>query len=384
MNRMLSWVEIDAGRLRSNIDLFRTVTAPGTALMAVVKSNAYGHGLEAVAPIVAERADWLGVNCIDEALVISRLGIQKPVAILGHSPLDQADNIVRNGYRQVLYRMDVARALSTAAVKLGTVARVHLKIETGTNRQGIPLGQLPAFADELDNLAGIEVEGAYTHFANIEDTLDPSFAESQVNKFRKAIAVLDEAGIHPTRIHASATAGALLYADMDFTMVRVGIGTYGIWPSRETQIAARERGRLLKLAPVLTWKTRVAQVKDVAAGEYVGYGLTYRAGRPMKLVVLPIGYYDGYDRKLSNSGRALVHGQQAPVIGRVAMNMTMLDVTDIGAEVDDEVVLIGRQGNSEIRVEELADKIGTIAYEVVARINPLIPRVVVENSGSDV
>jgi alanine racemase len=161
---------------------------------------------------------------------------------------------------------------------------------------------------------------------------------------------------------------------MDFTMVRVGIGTYGIWPSRETQVAARERGRKLTLAPILTWKTRVAQVKDVGAGEYVGYGLTFRASRAMKLAVLPIGYYDGYDRKLSNSGRALIHGQPASIVGRVAMNMTMLDVTDVGADLDDEVVLLGRQGNAEIRVEEIAEKIGSIPYEVVARINPLIPR----------
>jgi alanine racemase len=161
---------------------------------------------------------------------------------------------------------------------------------------------------------------------------------------------------------------------MDFTMVRVGIGAYGIWPSRETQIAARERGRKLSLAPVMTWKTRVAQVKEVSAGEYVGYGLTFRASRAMKLAVLPIGYYDGYDRKLSNSGRALIHGQPAPIVGRVAMNMTMLDVSDIGADLDDEVVLLGSQSNAEIRVEELAEKIGSIPYEVVARINPLIPR----------
>lgn len=372
---MLSWVEIDAARLRHNIDAFRTVTEPGTAIMVVVKANAYGHGLEIVAPIAAERADWLGVNSVAEALVISRLGIRKPVAILGHSSLDQAENIVRNGYRQVLYRLDVARALSAAALKLGATSRVHLKIETGTNRQGIQVADLSGFVNEVQRLPGLEIEGIYTHFANIEDTLDPSYAESQAGKFRKAIATLHDAGVKPDCIHGSATAGALLYPEMDFTMVRVGIGAYGIWPSRETQIAARERGRRLSLAPALAWKTRVAQVKDVAAGEYVGYGLTYRSSRAMKTVVLPIGYYDGYDRKLSNSGRALIHGQPAPVIGRVAMNMTMLDVTDVGAEVDDEVVLIGRQGDSEIRVEELADKIGTISYEVVARINPLIPRI---------
>jgi alanine racemase len=372
---MLSWVEIDVARLRSNIDVFRTVTVPGTALMVVVKSNAYGHGLETVVSTIAERADWLGVNCIDEALAITRLGIQKPVAILGHTPVDQTDDVVRNGYRQVLYRMDVARELSESAKKFHTTAKVHLKIETGTNRQGIGIAGLATFMNELAQLPAIEVEGAYTHFANIEDTLDPSFAESQLKKFREALAIIERSGIRPSKIHASATAGSLLYENMDFNMVRVGIGAYGIWPSRETQLAARERGRRVTLAPALTWKTRVVQVKEVNAGEHVGYGLTYRASRAMKLVVLPIGYYDGYDRKLSNSGRALIHGQPAPVVGRVAMNMTMLDVTDIGAQLDDEVVLIGRQGNAEIRAEELAEKIGTIPYEVVARINPLIPRV---------
>jgi alanine racemase len=374
---MLSSVLIDAERLRTNIDAFRTVTPPGTALMVVVKANAYGHGLDAAAPIVAERADWLGVNCIDEALVVTRLGIHKPVMILGHTPLDQIEHVVSNGYRQVLYRLDVARALSESAVRIGRPATVHLKIETGTNRQGIPLADLSSFISEIRRMPGLEIEGAYTHFANIEDTLDPSFAQSQASRFREALGIIERASIRLSQIHASATAGTLLYREMAFTMVRVGIGAYGIWPSRETQIAARERGRLLPLAPVLTWKTRVAQVKELNAGEYVGYGLSYRASRPMKLVVLPVGYYDGYDRKLSNCGRALIHGQPASVVGRVAMNMTMLDVTDIGADVDDEVVLIGRQGNAEIRAEELAEKIGTISYEVVARINPLIPRLVV-------
>src|SRR5262245_1938242 len=168
---MLSWVEIDAQRLRKNIDAFRTVTAPGTALMVVVKANAYGHGLETIAPIAAERADWLGVNCIDEALVITRLGIQKPIAILGHTPLEQLESVVQNGYRQVLYRLDVAEALSKSAAMHGSSAKVHLKIETGTNRQGVTIAELPSFLEQLKKLPGLDVEGAYTHFANIEDTL---------------------------------------------------------------------------------------------------------------------------------------------------------------------------------------------------------------------
>jgi alanine racemase len=377
---MLSWIEIDEERLLANIEVFKNLLTPITTLMVVVKANAYGHGLQAVAPLVEKGADWLGVNSLEEALEVTRLGIQKPIAILGHTSLDQIEDVVHYGYRQVLYRLDVAEALSECAGKLATISKIHLKIETGTNRQGVAPSELEEFVGALRKLPRLEIEGVYTHFANIEDTLDPSFARSQSRRFQEALSVLARAGITPRHVHAMATAGALLYPELSFTMARVGIGAYGVWPSRETQLAARERGRVITLAPTLTWKTRVIQVKQVNAGDYVGYGLTYQATRPMRLAVLPVGYYDGYDRKLSNSGRALIHSRPVPVIGRVAMNMTMLDVTDVGAQIDDEVVLLGRQGNAEIRVEELAERIGTIPYEVLARLNPLIPRIVV-NSG---
>ena len=370
---MLTWIEIDVGKIRANIDAFRPI-APNSAIMAVIKANAYGHGLQAVAPAAAERADWLGVNTIDEASVVRRLGIQKPIAILGHTEPDHAEAIVRENFRQVIYRLDVAEALSRAAEKLNRQAEIHVKIETGTNRQGVHEDELPGFIGRLRELSGIHVEGVYTHFANIEDTLDPSFAEKQLQRFREALAILENAGMKPAHIHAAATAGALLYPETGFTMIRIGIGAYGIWPSRETQLAARERGRKISLSPALTWKTRVVQLKILKPGDYVGYGLTYQATRRMQLAVLPVGYYDGYDRKLSNTGRVLVKGQAAPVVGRIAMNMMMVDVTDVGADIDEEVVLLGRQGSAEIRVEELADRIGSIPYEVLSRINPSIPR----------
>lgn len=374
---MLSWLEIDANAIGRNLDAFRTIVAPGTAVMAVVKANAYGHGLQALAPFAADHADWLGVNSLDEALLIRALGVEKPIAILGHTELDRLTEVVAGEFRQVVYREDVAAALSRSATERETTARVHLKIETGTHRQGIALEELAEFVQRIVKLPDLDVEGVYTHFANIEDTLDASFAQLQIDKFRQALAVLKEAGAHPSWTHASATAGALLYPETEFNMIRVGIGMYGIWPSRETQLAARERGRLIALAPALTWKTRVAQIKTVEAGNYIGYGLTYQARHRMKIAVLPVGYFDGYDRKLSNCGRALVRGHAVPVVGRVMMNMTALDVTDIEAHEDDEVVLIGRQGKAEIRVEEVAEKSGTIAYEVLSRINPEIPRVVV-------
>jgi alanine racemase len=372
---MLTWVEINTNAIRGNIESVRSILPPTCRIMVIVKANAYGHGLSVVAPVAAERADWLGVNSIEEALAVRALAIEKPIVILGYTERERLDAVVRGDFRQVVYRTDAAAAISQAAVDNKALAHIHLKIETGTNRQGIPLDELPGFLREIRLLPNLDIEGAYTHFANIEDTLDPSFAQMQLQRFRTAVDILDSAGVRPPQIHAAATAGALLYPETGFTMIRLGIGTYGIWPSRETQLAARERGRQISLTPALAWKTRVAQVKHIAAGEYVGYGLTYQARRAMKTVVAPIGYYDGYDRKLSNAGRALVQGQPAPVTGRVAMNMTMFDVTEAGAQLDDEVVLIGRQGATEIRVEELAEKIGTIAYEVISRINPQIPRI---------
>jgi alanine racemase len=372
---MLTWIEIDTSAARHNIDAFRGILPTGTALMVVVKANAYGHGLEVYAPIAAENADWLGVNGLDEALAIRALGIQKPVAILGYTDPAQVDVVVANDFRQVVYRADIAAGLSKAAQNRNVSARIHLKLETGTNRQGVPLGELPELVRQIRGMPGLIIEGAYTHFANIEDTLDPSFAERQLDKFREALKILEQEGVRLTQIHAAATAGTLLYPETGFTMIRLGIGAYGIWPSRETQLAARERGRRITLIPAMTWKTRVAQIKTVEAGEHVSYGLTYQASHRMQVAVLPIGYYDGYDRKLSNCGRVLIRGRAVPVIGRVAMNMTMVDVTDVPAQPDDEVVLLGRQGNAEIRAEELAEKIGTIAYEVVSRINPRIPRI---------
>ncbi len=372
---MLSWVELDTTAFLDNIAAFRTILPANTAVMIVLKANAYGHGLHELAPIALQTADWIGVNTVAEANVVSALDRQKPIAILGYSEAEQAETIVRHHYRQVVYRRDIAEALSRAAVKAGETAYIHLKIETGTNRQGIPLTDLEPFVRAIRDLPGLQIEGLYTHFANIEDTLDPSFAQLQLGRFREAIDLLASRDVHPSQIHAAATSGALLYSETSFSLVRIGVGAYGIWPSRETQLAARERGRSIRLTPVLTWKTRIAQVKHVPAGDYVGYGLTYQASHPMRVAVLPIGYYDGYDRKLSNSARVLVRGHFAPVIGRIAMNMTMIDVSDVPADNDDEVVLIGQQANHEIRVEELAEKSGTIPYEFLARINPLLPRV---------
>lgn len=374
MSLNISWVEIDQARLLENIATFRKAVDSRTRLMAVVKANAYGHGLSLVSETLKDAVDWFGVDSLAEAVEVAHHAGTRPILILGFSTPDQSDTIVEHDFRQVVYRTDVVEALSDAASRRSRKARIHLKIETGTNRQGIPVEEVVRFARNAASKPGIEIEGVYTHFSNIEDTLDPSFAMLQVSRFREALARLAAAGIRPPETHAAATAGILLYPETHFTIVRLGIGVYGIWPSRETRLAARERGVTPTLKPVMTWKTRIVQLKQILAGDYVGYGRSFQAGRPMTLAVVPVGYYEGYDRRLSGAGRALVRGRHANVVGRVAMNMTVLDVTDSGAALDDEVVLIGHQGGQEIAADELAEKIGTISYEVVARINPLLER----------
>lgn len=345
--------------------------------MAVVKANGYGHGLDVVSRTMADHVDWFGVDSLIEAEIVQQVAPQKPILIMGHSQISEASTIVADGFRPVTYRIDLAKALSEAAVKLKKQVKLHLKVETGTNRQGVHFSEVASFGEMVSELPGIEIEGISTHFANIEDTADPSFALLQLKRFNEAIEKLAIVGIHPAEVHAAATASILLYPQTHFTMVRLGIGGYGIWPSRQTREAAQERGIQASLEPALSWKAEIAQLKTIKAGEHVGYGLSFQAKRQTILAVVPVGYYEGYDRRLSNSGTALVAGEIVPVVGRVAMNMIMLDVTDTKPSIGDEVILIGSQDDANITVEGVADAIGTIPYEVLARLNPLLKRKVI-------
>jgi alanine racemase len=256
---------------------------------------------------------------------------------------------------------------------------VHLKLETGTQRQGIAAQDVPRFVSRIASSSGLVLEGLTTHFANIEDTTDHGFALTQIERFGQAAAELAEAGVRVPVRHAACSAAAILFARTHLDLVRIGISLYGLWPSRETYVACLERGKpTLELRPALTWKTRVAQVKQVPEGSFVGYGCTHRTTRDSRIAVLPVGYHEGYDRGLSGLSHVLIRGRRAPLRGRVCMNMLMVDVTDIpGVALEDEVVLLGRQGEERVAAEQLAAWCGTIAYEIVSRIHPDLPRVVV-------
>lgn len=371
-----TWVELSKSALLHNVRVLSRHAAPAK-FMAVVKANAYGHGVREVSGIVKSAADWFGVDSLDEALFLRKNGIRKPILIIGYIPPSRIVECAKQDLSFVAYNQETLRAIKSVRAKKGTF-KVHLKIETGTTRQGLDDEALLRFAKAASRIPSVQIEGVYTHFANIEDTKDPSYAFKQLKRFRAQLDALAGIGIRPKVLHSASSAATILYPETHFNLVRPGIAMYGHWPSPDTQAVARKKNAALQLKPVLTWKTVAAQVKSVKKGTPVSYGLTERVSRDSKLVILPIGYWDGYDRGLSSNGHVLIRGHRCKVMGRVCMNIIVVDATDVpGVTTGDEVVLIGKQKSEEIRAEDIASLIGTIQYEVLARINPLIERRIV-------
>lgn len=374
----VSWVEIDVGALASNVRAFRGRL--GTAgIAAVVKSEAYGHGVELVAPAVLRAgAAWLAVWGANEGIPLRRIvGPDVAILCLGHVPPQDFAAAVEHDLRITLYDPSAVPALGRVARELGRTARVHLKLETGTHRQGLEAEEAMALARAVVGEPGVELEGLSTHFADIEDTTDHGYAESQLARFEEGMRRLQALGVGITVRHTACSAAAILFPTTHFDMARVGIALYGLWPSRETLVSARERGLAgFSLSPVMSWRALVAQVKDVPPGGYVGYGRTWRAQRRTRIAVIPVGYFEGYSRALSGRAHVLLHGRRAPVLGRICMNMFMVDVTDVpGVQAGDVATLLGRDGEEAVTAEALAGWAGTIHYEITTRVNPLLPRV---------
>ncbi len=369
----LSWVEISKSALVHNLKEFRRLIGPNVVLAPAVKANAYGHGLVDCGKIMADHgADYLCVNALYEAQALRKAGIKIPILLIGHTPLSDLAEIPKLKLETIVYNLETVETLG----KLGHPINLHLKIETGNNRQGIRLEDLPAFTNFIRKHPNLTVKGVSTHFANLEDRLNQHYARFQLKNFEQAIHLLEHSGMAPHYRHCAATAGIVALPEAHFNFARLGIGGYGLWPSPKTQVAAERLGLKMELKPALTWKTIVAQVKPIKKGDLVGYGCTHEMKRDGKIAVLPIGYYDGYVRALGNKGIVLIRGQRAPVIGRVCMNMIMADVTDIpNVKLEDEVVLIGAQGKERITAEEMAENSGTINYEVTTRINERTPRI---------
>lgn len=393
----LSHVEVSRSAIRHNLEVLRTASREGghePLLCVMVKGNAYGHGLlPAAAAFLDAGVDWLGTHDLGE---IEQLRAAHPGAEIynvGYLTPIQAARAAQLGARLVVYDEAVVDAVAARAEHGGQPGRLHVKVETGNNRQGLRHDQAVALAVRIGRDPRLVLEGLTTHFADVEDTTDHAFARQQLSRFEACAASvrqaldLPPAGHPQDRLltHCSNSAALLLWPEVSGQLVRFGIAAYGLWPSKETLLSVRMLGKMpVELRPALTWKTTIAQVRTVPAGEYVGYGRSFRAVRDTRVAVLPIGYYDGFDRSLSNLGQVLVAGQRARVIGRVAMNMVTIDVTDAGpVQAGDEVVLLGtqpqRQGDTDDRIsaDEMAGWAGTIHYETVTRIAEHVPRLMV-------
>ncbi len=368
----LTWVEISREALASNIKTFRKLVGKDIQLAPAVKANAYGHGLVKTSKVLLKAgADFLCVNALYEAEALRKAGIKAPILLIGYTALDDLKKAVSLKCDLTVYNLETIRALG----KLGKPANLHLKIETGNHRQGIKLEDLPKVLAEFRKHKNLRIEGLSTHFANLEDRINHKYALYQLKEFKKAYRMLEEDGHAPRYRHCANTAAAILLPEAHFNFVRVGIGSYGLWPSEKTLRAAEHAGIDIELSPALSWKTVVAQVKEVERGALIGYGCTYEMSQKGRIAVLPVGYYDGYVRLLSSKGHVLIRGKKAPVIGRVCMNMIMVDISKIPeAKLEDEVVLIGSQGKERVSAEDLASLSSTINYEVTTRINERIPR----------
>ena len=375
---VLQWVELSRSALANNVGTLARL-AGGRILAVSVKSNAYGHGLPEITAMLAgmKEVGYLTVHSLEEAVACRRHGWEKNIIVLGPLPLAQLEAVMDYDLEPVVFTREALTGLGKLADKYRKYVPTHLKLETGTNRQGITEKELPAFAALYKKYPYLEKpRGASTHFANIEDTTSHEYARFQLDNFNRMVRTMTGLGIKPRLRHTASSAAMILFDHTRFELVRPGISVYGHWPSKETYLSYRlEGGENNIFRPVLTWKTCATQLKNVPADNFVGYGCTYRTTAPSRLAVLPVGYYDGYDRGLSNRAHVLIKGRRAPVRGRVCMNLMMADITDIkGVRLEDEVTLIGRDGSEIVSAELLADWTGTINYEILSHISQAIPR----------
>ncbi len=366
-----TWLEINLGAIARNTQAVKRIVGPETKLLVSLKADAYGHGALRVARVTLRNgAEWLGVATVSEARPLREAGVMAPTLIFGYTPPWQAREAVRLDLRSTVFDLDSARALAQAAREQEREARVHVKVDTGMARLGLRAEDIPAivaFVRALRALPGLEVEGIFTHFATA-DSLDQTYTRRQLARFQATLDALARDAPLPPIIHAANSAALLTLPEARFTLARAGVAIYGLPPSDEVTLPAG-------FSPALAFRTLVAQVRWIPAGEGVSYGATYVTERPTRVATLPVGYADGFRRAPRNWGEVLVRGQRAPLLGRVAMDQCMVDVTHIpGVEQGDEVTLIGRQGDDELTAQAVASQLGTNAYEVVSSLLARVPR----------
>lgn len=361
-----AWAEINLSAVKSNIQHIKSLLKPGTKFCAIVKADAYSHGAPVIAKVAQEMgADYIGVAIFDEAVTLRDAGVTLPILILGPTPDFFAKAVIANNFTATIFTKKQAESLSAAAVTMQREARVHIKIDTGMSRIGVMPDEAADFYAYVKSLPNIYVEGTFTHFATA-DSADKTGANKQFSEFSRALQAMEaKAGPIPIK-HCANSAAIVDMPETHLDMVRAGIILYGLWPSKET-------GQPIHLEPAMKFKARISAIKHRDEDAGVGYGWTFNAPAGTVIATLPLGYADGYTRLLSNKAHVFVQGKRAPIIGNVCMDQCMIDVSDIkNIQVDDEVLLFG---GSNLPVEELADLLGTINYEMVTTVGKRVPRI---------
>jgi alanine racemase len=367
-----AWSEIDVGALKRNVARTRQLVGKEVKILLTIKADAYGHGAPHVArTVVASGVDMLGVATLHEGIELRGAGVRVPILILSPSLVNEIDEIFEWHLTPTVSDMKFAQAYAFSGSHMNDKARVHVEIDTGMTRGGVNQMEAVDFVTALSRLPGLTIEGLYTHFPSTYDD-DAEFTEGQIDAFGRIVGALKDKGIEIPLLHTANSAAITQCPGSYFNMVRPGGMIYGMFPRKDMNGAG--------LDPVMSFKSRVVNVKKVARGRTVSYGRTHRFDRDSRVAAVAAGYGHGLVRSLSNSGALLVRGARAPIVGMVTMDVTLLDVTDIpGVSVGDEVVIFGRQDKAEISVYEVAERCGTIAYEITCGIGKRVPRVYVED-----
>ena len=369
-----TWAEIDLDALAHNYRIIRSHVGDEVKILAAVKANAYGHGaVECARRLESESVDWFGVALPEEGIELRAAGITRPILCLGGLWQGQESACLQHRLTPVVYRLDLIESLDRAAHEAKIIADVHVKIDTGMGRLGVRVDGVAEFCAALKHFKNIRVEGLMTHLAAADDETKQSFTDDQLRKFDAAVAAFRAQGLSPNFIHAANSAATFARPRNGETMVRPGGTLYGfvrdVLPANIVTPSLR---------PVMSLYTRIMLLKKVPHGEKLGYGTTFETQRDSLIATLPIGYDDGYARALSNRGHVIVRGQFAPVVGRVSMDLTLIDVTDVtGVQLDDRVILLGAEGDRRITAEEIGAAAGTISYEITCGISNRVPRIYV-------
>lgn len=373
-NRVVSEIDLDA--IAHNMIQIRKFTDSKAKIMAIVKADAYGHGAVEVAKVALyNKADALGVAISDEGIQIREHNIFAPILILGYTPEFKIDEAIQYDLIQTVFTYNMAELISKSAAKLGKIAQIHIKIDTGMGRIGfLPNEESLCAIIAISKLPNIEINGIFTHFA-VSDEKDKTFTYKQAKEFSNFSNELEKKGLYIPVKHTSNSGAIIDLPEFSFNMVRAGIILYGMYPSVDVDKTC------LKLEPAMGLKTHICYIKQVSKDISISYGRTYYTHDKAVIATIPVGYADGYSRLLSNKGRVLIKGEYAPIVGRICMDQFMVDITDIpNVNIGDDVVLIGNQGDKHITAEEIAEFIGTINYEVVCMIGKRIPRVYFKNN----